>query len=360
MELMTTTKDTPRRQVVVRDALDLNLSYLLGKVWVFQRKKICFDVQRNKQVNSSNQFEFRIDRSSADCRTPRRNPQVKELLEFVVRVAKWSDSVVGYFRNEIFPIQNGQSGSVIVSATLDHLSSDKIFVPVVPLFETSHRASQSVVSSNDLLVLGPLPDSKVNMTLNDLNRFLGEQKRSISEKFSTLAKVFPDGVKLVTVAEANIVVIGLHLTSICQHFVDGVNFIENLLRQQLIAAIGREVNAVDFANYMLYHNRRIFREEYQPRAFCYAIRRPDHYPEGILSIEGQLSDGSIPDPIHTIVSRSVPKDPMHFRISASAKVAFQVWKKKDVRLLTKPNMCRVKCSSMDTWGIRLPATVESS
>ena len=307
MELMTTTKDTPRRQVVVRDAVDLNLSYLLNT------------------SNNSNQLQFKIDRSSPECRTPRRNPQVQELLDFGLQVATWASKVVNYFRNEIFPIQNGQAGSIIGSATLDHLSVDSIFVPVVPLFETSYRGSQQVAPANALIGLGPMPDSKVLMTLNDLNRFLGEQRRSISEKFSVLARVFPDGVKLVTVAEANIVVIGLHLISITTHLIDGVNFIEHLLRQQLIAAIGREVTAVDFANYMLFHNRRIFREEYQPKAFCYAIRRPDHYPEGILSIEGQLSDGSVPDPIHTIVSRSVPRDPMHFSISASAKVEFKVF-----------------------------------
>ena len=73
---------------------------------------------------------------------------------------------------------------------------------------------------------------------------------------------------------------------------------------------------------MLFHNRKVFREEYQPKAFCYAIRRPNYYPEGILSLEGQLSDGSMPDPIQTIVSCRPRSQPMYFPISASAKVAF--------------------------------------
>ncbi len=302
MELMTTTKETPRRQVVVRDPVDLNLSYLLG----------C--------INGNNEFEFKINRDAPECRTPRRNPQTTAMLDFVVRLAKFGNAVVWYFRDQIFPIQNGQSNYEVKSETMRHLSLSGIFVPVVPLFEGTRKTPGP---SSALVAVAAPAESKVVMSLADLNRFLDEQKRSLSEKFVTLAKVFPNGVKLITVAEANIVVLGLHLASIAQHFIDGVNFIENLLRQQLIASIGRELGAVDFHNYMLFHNRRIFREEYQPRAFCYAVRRPDHYPEGIVSIEGSLVDGTVPEPIHTIVSRNVPASPMHFSISASAKVAFR-------------------------------------
>jgi hypothetical protein len=49
---------------------------------------------------------------------------------------------------------------------------------------------------------------------------------------------------------------------------------------QLVSAIGHEVTPVDFANYQRYHNRKLMREEYVPRPFMYAIRRPDHDPEG--------------------------------------------------------------------------------
>ncbi len=41
------------------------------------------------------------------------------------------------------------------------------------------------------------------------------------------------------------------------HYFDGVNYIEEMLRKQIIAAIGKEVTPVDFANYMVYHNRKV-------------------------------------------------------------------------------------------------------
>ncbi len=302
MELMTTTKDAPRPQVVVRDPVDLNLSYLLS------------------HINADGQFAFKINRDAEKCRTPRRNPDTHAMLQFVTRMATFGNGVVSYLRDNIFAVQTNQGGHQAVQHMLSQLHVNSVFVPVVPLFESS-RADQH--DSNVLVPLSRPADSKVIMSLADLNRFLDEQKRTLSELFVKFSKLFPDGVKLITVAEANIIALGLHLASIATHYIDGVNFIENLLRQQLVAAIGRELTAVDFQNYMLFHNRRIFREEYQPRAFCYAVRRPDHYPEGIVSIEGQLLDGTAAQPIHTIVSRNVPASPMHFSISASAKVAFR-------------------------------------
>lgn len=93
---------------------------------------------------------------------------------------------------------------------------------------------------------------------------------------------------------------------------------------------------------MTFHNRKLFREEFQPQPFCYAIRRPDHYPEGVLSIEAQLEDGSMPgavmcvffvlrfrgsphatpDPISTVVSRTEARAPLKFSIHAAANVSF--------------------------------------
>lgn len=78
---------------------------------------------------------------------------------------------------------------------------------------------------------------------------------------------------------------------ICVYFSDGVDHIEDMLRKQLIAAIGtlaysgsycvgKEVTPVDFAHYMNFHNRRMFRDKYEPAPFSWAVRLPDHYPEG--------------------------------------------------------------------------------
>ena len=42
-------------------------------------------------------------------------------------------------------------------------------------------------------------------------------------------------------------------------FADGVSYIEDMLRKQLIAAIGKEVQPKDFSDYLRFHNRKLFR-----------------------------------------------------------------------------------------------------
>lgn len=44
-----------------------------------------------------------------------------------------------------------------------------------------------------------------------------------------------------------------------------------MLRKQIIAAIGKELTPVDFTYYMEWHNRNIFKEEYAPVPFSYAV-----------------------------------------------------------------------------------------
>lgn len=279
----TTAKEAPYPEVRVRDAVDVNITWLL------------------KCVSDEQLFVFSIDRADKECHTPRRNAQIAAAVDHFDAFSSWCVSVNSYFRNTLFPVQVNHGLDV------NSINADTVFVPVLPLFEERSQAALAGAdegASNALVPAAPLPASDVLMTRSDLNRFLDEQKRSLTEKCAAMAKVFPDGGALVTVAEANLLVTVLHAKDITGHYFDGVNYIEAMLRKQIIAAIGKEVTPVDFANYMVFHGRKVFREEYQPRAFSYAVRRPDHYPEGILSIEGQLADGSMPDPIQTIVSRA--------------------------------------------------------
>lgn len=62
-----------------------------------------------------------------------------------------------------------------------------------------------------------------------------------------------------------------------------------------------KVTPIDFGNYMRFHNRKLFQGAYEPRPFCYAIRRPDHYPEGVLSIEADNNDGTPADPLCVVL-----------------------------------------------------------
>lgn len=155
-----------------------------------------------------------------------------------------------------------------------------------------------------------------------MNSFLAEQQRSLEEKRVTLAKVFPANEKLITIIEANLIVALQHANHVSEAFSEGVDYIEKMLHDQFVAAIGKEVTPVDFANYLTFHNRKIFAEGYRPQPFSFAVRRPEHSPEGTLSISAKLDDGKVSSPISTIVSHSIASRPMYFSINEATRVGF--------------------------------------
>jgi hypothetical protein len=298
--IVTQTEAHPRPQVKVRDALDVNVTWLLNVVEA-----------------ATLRTRFSIDREHKECRTPRRNPQVEEALAFFSPLYAWSNRVHDYFTQQLFPVQTAHGLSIAA------INDESVFIPVVPLF-VRHSNNQASAGGfeNKALVVFHTASAATIMAHADLKRFLDEQKRSMEEKRQQLAKVFPQGDKLITVAEAALLVAVKHCSTLAVYFEAGVNCIESMLRAQLLAAIGKEVTPVDFANYMVYHNRRLFKERYQPKAFCYAVRRPDHYPEGILSIEQQLADGSMAEPIQTMVRDAKLEVPMQFALQPGVQVAF--------------------------------------
>ncbi len=279
-ELMTSAKTTPRPRSVVRPAIDVDIAWLL------------------RQVGADGRVGFSIDRTSADCHTPRRNQDIERALQLFDAVSNWCVRVAGYFGEELFPVQ------VNHGLDLSALSDEEIFVPTVPLFEEHAAASDG----------GVLPVAY-------LNHFLAEQQRSLAAKCAQLGKVFPRDLAIITVVEASLVVTLMHAARVCQHHADGVTFIEEMLRKQLIAAIGKELTPVDFTRYMEFHSRKLFREAFRPQPFSHAVRRPEHDPEGVLSIEAQAGS-AMADPVPTLMAWTPAARPMSFALDASTRVSF--------------------------------------
>lgn len=68
---------------------------------------------------------------------------------------------------------------------------------------------------------------------------------------------------LVTMAEASVVVAALHMQRVLGQYAEAADYLEHLLRAQLVTAVGRVVTPDDFGQYMAFHYRRLFRP---PRA----------------------------------------------------------------------------------------------
>lgn len=285
VEIKTAARTTPRPLTAVREPVTADISWLLH------------------QADKDGRVAFAVDRTARTCHTPRRNRQVDEALRAFDELHAWCALVHAYFVAELFPAQQEHG------LDLGAIDEGGIFVPTVPLFEGERHARGG----------GAAPASEGVLPLNFADEFLSEQRRSLDEKHRAMARVFPRGDAPISVVEADLLVTLLHVRQVCQHYANGVQHIEELLRRQLITAIGKELTPVDFADYMDFHCRKLLKPEYRPQPFSHAIRRPEHAPEGVLSIEADRG-GTMPDPISTTAAWSAVGQPMSFALDASTRV----------------------------------------
>ncbi len=283
VEIKTAAKTSPRPDKVIRPHLDANITLLLARVDAHQRAS------------------FSIDRASPACHTPRRNPEVASLLWVFHEIGHWCGRVHAYLTQTLFAAHPDHGRD------LSALQRAGVFVPVVPVFEPGRGAD-------------PNGDATVLPSLY-AGAFLGEQRRSLAERRAQLAELFPRDDTPTSAAEAHLVMTLLHTADVCQGFADGVDYVEGMLRDQLVAAIGKTVTPADFSAYMDFHSRKLFKPAYRPQPFSQAVRRPEHAPEGVVSIEAGTR-GSTTEPISTVVAWSVAQKPMGFALDAATRVSF--------------------------------------
>jgi hypothetical protein len=238
-------------------------------------------------------FNFKIDRAAKTCFTPRRNTQVEDVVTFTASVSNWAESVIGILYNRSFSVQTDYAS--------DLFQTQSIFDPVVALFDED--------------------ETKAKVMVTDANKLLEHSKQTLAAKVNTMKQILSSETSLVTIHEATIVVVGRHMQDVSASHRAGLDYIENMLHAQVIAAIGKHVKAVDLNEYISFHNRKFFAPQFQPKDFCYPVRRAGHVPEGVISIESITVDGAS-QPIQTTVSMSLAKSEMKFALSSSTQVSF--------------------------------------
>mmetsp|Transcript_16499 Transcript_16499/g.46089 ORF Transcript_16499/g.46089 Transcript_16499/m.46089 type:complete len:638 (+) Transcript_16499:3566-5479(+) len=154
------------------------------------------------------------------------------------------------------------------------------------------------------------------MSTADINRLLNEQIKSIEESTASLLEAFPARQldRLVSASEATIVMLCKHVGVIRQQYACSMAYIEEMLKTQLVSAIGKTVGPHDLDQFMRYHNAKFLKPAPQP--FCHAIRRPDHHPDGLLSIEGPDADGKM-EPIETLCRSVEAVRPLEIPLNAA-------------------------------------------
>jgi hypothetical protein len=276
VEIVTTSDKSPRPEVRVVDPIDVNITWLLRDA-----------------------AAFKIDRAAKSCRTPRRNGDVEAALSAFEALHGWCARVASYFQSSVF------SAQALDKLDMGAINGSGVFVPFVPLMLPPTGAQKS----------GAL------LPAQDQEAFIGEQKRSLEAKLTALGKAFADEKKLVTGAEAMLLSAAAHVQQIAVRYSHCVDYVEFMLEQQLVAAVGKVLQPKDFGEYMQFHARRLFAPAFAPKPFVYAIRRPDHCPEGLLTIDSDASDGALEQPLQSIVSVSHAKAPMFFSLGAATRAA---------------------------------------
>lgn len=270
-----------------------------------------------KQIDIENlTSQFRIKTDEPDTKTPRRNKNIEAAMEFMSSLDAWVSKVRTYFV-QVLQIQavdkhNPVKPSVsegTKAPNLVQMTAIGVFVPVLPLMEAEPPKEEFSPTSSNSMLRFQISNHSVEdrlevrprvLSSEDTIRFLDEQIRTLEVTHQSIAETFPGRqlLRLISMAEASICVLCLHSVDISNRYRESMDYVESMLENQLIAAIGKRVCSLDLEQFVRYHNARFLNPP--PKAFCHSIRRPEHFPEGILSIESAGKDGKM-DPIETHV-----------------------------------------------------------
>jgi hypothetical protein len=296
-------KEAPSTETKVWPSIDMSFNVLLS----FLNPNSCL-------------IKFAVDRSVEDCKTPVRNAQVAALVEFNAKVQHWSEGVLRCLNGAI---------QIAIDMQKDEYSwfwkSQKCFVPVIPIFISRNQdlaqgdlKEVGVDDNISITTVSALNDheSRVSLRLEEISAFLAEQIRSINEKKAEIFKAFSNH-EVLSPSFCHTLHILPHFGDISVMFQSSIFYIEDMLRSQLIAAIGKEVQPVDFDEYMIYHHRHLMKEDVEMKAFSFAVRRPFHTPEGTLSVVSE----EFSDPIYTHCCRITPKSSVKVPLNAATQIS---------------------------------------
>ncbi|EJK54483.1 hypothetical protein THAOC_25886 [Thalassiosira oceanica] len=251
-----------------------------------------------KQVNLDDMAsQFKVDTSRESTKTPRRNDDVDEAIVFSGRLSSWIGQIhtglyaglarIGAQHNPALEKDRRRS----YMSNLNYLE-DPVFNPILPLMEDRPERSSN---SEDEVVPGCMikieaqshednTDRNVLLSSSDLTKLTNEHARSLQGVLETCAGAFDASEYIVTTtAEIELGAVLRNLRSLSIQYEETMDYIESMMESQLVAAIGKRLTQDDLQAYVRYHDARLLSPA--PEPFSLSIRRPEHYPTGLISIE---------------------------------------------------------------------------
>lgn len=261
-------------------------------------------------------IDFEIDRTNDECRTPTRNPEVSEAFENFDRLGHFA--VVS---------QNAFNSLLKVSDISLHKYEidDRTFSPVLAMFafeqdEEGNNVGGPYIASNDLGVFINEMVQGIDTRSSNFEQKVSSASALSNESSNAASPSAPvDRQTCVGRNEIKVAAIAWEMREILLDANRCLNHIESMLGSQLIEAIGKRLSPEDFSKYMVYHNRLLFQEDYRPKPFCHAIRRPGYSPEGTIDLQFEQGTNTA---LETTVRHAEAQRPMHFSLSSSATVSF--------------------------------------
>ncbi|KAL3937890.1 MAG: hypothetical protein SGBAC_007088 [Bacillariaceae sp.] len=262
--------------------------------WLFQQIMV-------GETNGLLSSGFSVDRQSKDCKTPRRNDGIDEAFTFRNDYEAWANKVSSIFEHleKVAPPLEGDNRRPTTPEEREALES-MMFAPILPLFEGS-----SVLPTGDI----------------DL--FLSAHDDSMDDFVHSVEARYPEEGYM---SEKDIILTSMlrHLGELTESWADSVDYVEDLLRKQLVQAIGKELTSQDFERFMSHYTKQILTPEFAPKPFCYAIRRGGQFPDGTISIESEEAGSG---PLVETMVRHIPggdsNPPIVLAVDAATSINLQ-------------------------------------
>ena len=149
----------------------------------------------------------------------------------------------------------------------DHFLSEGHFVPVLPFFDASRASSSN--GSETRGIASPQQEHAYQSRVCEGSRCHAPLLRpeDAAQLLSWHREQLQRTLRLPqNEAAERRLMLGLgNIKQTALAYSDGIGYIEQMVRDQLIAAIGKEVRSSDLQSFMDHHHKRLFGAEYSPR-----------------------------------------------------------------------------------------------
>ena len=293
-EVLTRTKKAPFDTTERREVGAVDLTWLL--------RQLAGGVV-TAGVAAKMDVRFHINREVETCRTACRNKDVADAKTFFAGLARFGAAV----RDEMEDVLGVQGAAAHGSFDTN---ADDIVVPTVPLMVD--------VADDDGGSAGDTDSAGALLQRGELELLVQEQERALRGRVEKLGKVEHAG-SLGSGKEAGVSLVMQQISRVCRSYADSVVYVESLLRDQLVAAVGKAVSANDFAEYMSFHMRRRLQRAYAPRGLAVSVRHGNLNPEGSVVVQDKRF-GCLPVPTF---SRALGASVMRFDLNATTEATLE-------------------------------------